>query len=119
MLSYYALQLVVACILFALAARVLLAALHSYPRLELLLRQLFLIRFSLLTAALLVGLWPLSRYAAPDLLANLFVLDGPIALVPVTLISVLTAATVLITARVTLENAPQRFPDYRRLAEEG
>jgi hypothetical protein len=115
MLSYYALQLVVACVVLAVAARALSVAFRRYPRLELLLRQLFLTRYSLLTALLLVGLWPLSRYAAPDLLANLFVLRGPPALVPVALASVLTAATALITARVTLENAPRRFVDYRRL----
>lgn len=117
MLSYFVLQLVVAVAAIATAIRLLTGALQDYPYLELFLRRLFLTRFAILAAVALAAVGPASPWLFPDLLGGLFVLSGPRSLGVVTFVAALTAATVLITVRVTLDNAPRRFADYGRLLE--
>jgi hypothetical protein len=63
MLSYFVLQLIVAVAAFGVVTRLLATALHGHPRLELFLRRLFLIRYSLLAAALLLAWIPTATLA--------------------------------------------------------
>src|SRR6266511_2666079 len=98
--------------ILALLAWLFVSAKQRWPAVRALTRLLFLTRFSLLFGLLLPGLVPLAWWLAPGLLGNLFVLDGPVQLVAVTFLSLVVAAMVLVTFRVTQFNAPVRFIDY-------
>jgi hypothetical protein len=82
-----------------------------------LIRLTVLTRYSILVGLLLPGLIPLAKYAAAPLMANLFVMDGPWELFHVTWLSLIVAAMVLVTFRVTQSNAPARFRDYEAAIE--
>lgn len=117
MLTYYFLRLALAGAILFLLVRLGNGLRRGYPQLELLVRRFFLTRYSFLTLALLVGVWPVSQWYGTNVLANLFVLNTSrprLAVGLVTLMSMLTAAAALITSRVTLDNAPRRFSDYAR-----
>jgi hypothetical protein len=77
------------------------------------LQLLLLSRYSLLTAVLLVGLVPLGLVAARGLMGGLFVLRSPWQLFNITWLSVLIAASILITTRVIEHNAPYRYGIHR------
>src|SRR5215475_13363305 len=85
---------------------------ERYPRLQRLIQLLtcaYLIRCPLLMAAARVGI-PYAAFwtGARSLLENLFDL-GPLAIVVVTMVALLSAWSVMITARLTLTYAHERF----------
>jgi len=85
---------------------------QRYPRLQRLIEWLtyaYLIRFPLLTAAALVGI-PYAAFftGARSLLENLFDLD-PGAIMLVTMIALLSAWSVMVTARLVLTYSNERF----------
>lgn len=82
--------------------------LDNYPIVQRGIIRINLTRYSWLTGLLLIGLVPAAIFLAPALLWNLFVIEGS-DFFWVTLMAALTAATVILTARVTLQNAPERF----------
>src|SRR5215831_16674153 len=85
---------------------------QRYPFLQRLIQWLtyaYLIRFPLLTAAALIGI-PYAAFwtGARSLLENLFDLS-PVAIMVVTMVALLSAWSVMITARLTLTYAHERF----------
>lgn len=86
--------------------------------LVLVLRFLFLTRYSWLLALLLVALPPFALSIAPSLLENLFVLDRPVQVFHVSWIAMFCAASVIGTLRITTLNAVDRFDDYRQACSE-
>src|SRR5262249_35625418 len=85
---------------------------ERYPRLQRLIQLLtyaYLIRFPLLMAVALIGI-PYAAFwtGARSLLENLFDL-GPLATMVVTMVALLSAWSVMITARLTLTYAHERF----------
>ena len=77
------------------------------------LRYLVLTRYSWLSALVLVSLVPVSLVMAPELLANLFVLDSHDQIYHVSWLSMWCAVTVMETLSVTTLNAHARFDDYQ------
>ncbi len=81
----------------------------SFP----ILQHLYFCRFPLLLGALLVALGPVAVWGLPNVLGNLFVLvDGEGAcsgFVTVTALSLLIAATVVLTLGSVLRHGPERF----------
>src|SRR5262245_14075036 len=90
--------------IFEAALYLLVNGFERWPRLALLIRQLFLIRYSLLILVVLLGFGPLSWWGIPAMFANLFVLNRT-GLACVTCMSFIAATTVVLTARVILANA--------------
>jgi len=72
-------------------------------------RLIWLNRWAVLLSAVLVGLVPLSLYAAPALLRGLLVVRGPAQLFNAAWLSVLAAFAVLLTTTVAEANAPARY----------
>ena len=72
-------------------------------------RLVLLNRYSLLIAALLVGLVPLGLAVVPGILGNLFVLRSPWQLFNITWIAFLTAVMTVMVTRVVEVNAPDRY----------
>ena len=80
-------------------------------------RYLFLTRFSWLLGLVLIGLTPLALEAIPGMMANLYVLDWPPQIYHVSWIALWCAVAVMETLRVTTLNAQHRFDDYRVAVE--
>src|SRR5262245_11006912 len=106
--NLWPLNLAVVLALAGIFVMLVTRALDKYPIVQRDIIRINLTRYSWLTGVLLVGLVPAAMFVAPALLWNLFVINGA-EFFWVTLMAALTATTVILTARVTLRNAPIRF----------
>lgn len=70
--------------------------------------RFYLLRFPIILALVLFALVPLGLVWVPSMFRNLFILP-PQGIAMVSLFAILSAMTVLVTARVTLLYGPQRF----------
>ncbi|MCE7986224.1 MAG: patatin-like phospholipase family protein [Caldilinea sp. CFX5] len=81
-----------------------------------LLQYLYLGRYSLLSALLLIGLAPLSIFIATGLLQNLFILSQGWEIALVTWLALLNAWVVMLTSRLLLSSIPHFFLRMPKLA---
>ncbi|MBX3015891.1 MAG: patatin-like phospholipase family protein [Caldilineaceae bacterium] len=101
--------------LLALVLLVLIVLLLWLQRRFSLLPYLYLARYSLLTALVLLGCAPVALFVAADLLANLFVLSNWWELALVTWFALLAAWVCMTTLRLLLASGPYFFHNMQPL----
>jgi hypothetical protein len=94
---------------------------HRRNRLALIgecLRAIYLTRFSILVAVILLLIGPFGTEWMPSMLGAIFLLNTPMQMLWVTIISLLVAAMTRVSWGVTLLNAPKRFHDCVNVSRE-